>query len=208
MGFPWRRGPGEGGWRACGVRGGAQVGAERRPRLALQASGRRSPEPCGKPDKVLKRGAYDKVGARGQRAVGGAQGSGTGQASPGVPSLPLARTTAEVARPGVQRAQAACSVHVPPAGLHGRTRGAAPEADGPAGAQRAAAGTGGRRPGPRSWPRTRMASEGSLGQGVPVRPAGCRIPYCSPKELPAPPPPPPPGGLVGGGATPALAPVP
>lgn len=27
-----------------------------------QASGRRSPEPCGKPEKILKRGTYDKVG--------------------------------------------------------------------------------------------------------------------------------------------------
>lgn len=61
MGFPWRWGPGEGGRSAAGCQGGAQVGAECRPRLALQASGRRSPEPCGKPDKVLKRGAYDKA---------------------------------------------------------------------------------------------------------------------------------------------------
>ena len=27
-----------------------------------QASGRRSPEPCSKPEKILKRGTYDKVG--------------------------------------------------------------------------------------------------------------------------------------------------
>lgn len=45
--------------------------------FTLQASGRRSPEPCSKPEKILKRGAYDKVGGGGgmcnKVGVGGGQ---------------------------------------------------------------------------------------------------------------------------------------
>ena len=61
--WPW------GGWRTCGVLAGTQVRAERRPGFVLQASGRRSPESCSKPEKILKRGTYDKVGGSG--GVGG-----------------------------------------------------------------------------------------------------------------------------------------
>lgn len=35
--------------------------AQSRSGFALQASGRRSPESCSKPEKILKRGTYDKV---------------------------------------------------------------------------------------------------------------------------------------------------
>lgn len=61
-----------GGWRTCGVLGGAQVRVESRPGFVLQASGRRSPESCSKPEKILKRGTYDKVGGSGR--VGGTLG--------------------------------------------------------------------------------------------------------------------------------------
>ncbi|KAB1259186.1 Protein ENL [Camelus dromedarius] len=40
------------------------------PPNSKQASGRRSPEPCSKPEKILKRGAYDKVGAQAVMGTG------------------------------------------------------------------------------------------------------------------------------------------
>lgn len=35
-----------------------------------QVSGRRSPEPCSKPEKILKKATYDKVGVSGPVRVG------------------------------------------------------------------------------------------------------------------------------------------
>lgn len=35
-----------------------------------QVSGRRSPEPCSKPEKILKKATYDKVGVSGPLRVG------------------------------------------------------------------------------------------------------------------------------------------
>lgn len=54
--WPWRGG--EGLLRAGA---GEEGSAQSRPGFALQASGRRSPESCSKPEKILKRGTYDKV---------------------------------------------------------------------------------------------------------------------------------------------------
>lgn len=51
-----------------------------------QASGRRSPEPCSKPEKILKRGTYDKVGAgtvRGLWPGGAGTVRGYSQVGPG-----------------------------------------------------------------------------------------------------------------------------
>lgn len=45
-----------------------------------QASGRRSPESCSKPEKMLKKGTYDKVGHGGSlREVRGGGGEGLGR---------------------------------------------------------------------------------------------------------------------------------
>lgn len=53
------------GWESLLRAGGGGEGtlgrALSRPGFALQASGRRSPESCSKPEKILKRGTYDKV---------------------------------------------------------------------------------------------------------------------------------------------------
>lgn len=74
-GLPLELGPGpeEGGQAGLGPGKAVALGAgeggvgwrSHRPGVTLQTSGRRSPEPCSKPEKILKRGAYDKVGAGG-----------------------------------------------------------------------------------------------------------------------------------------------
>lgn len=90
-GLPLELGPGpeEGGQAGLGPGKAVALGAgeggvgwpSHRPGVTLQTSGRRSPEPCSKPEKILKRGAYDKVGAGGWgdlRQGGGWSGEGAG----------------------------------------------------------------------------------------------------------------------------------
>lgn len=174
MGFPWRWGPGEGGRSAAGCQGGAQVGAECRPRLALQASGRRSPEPCGKPDKVLKRGAYDKVGARGQGVGSGPRVPERDRPAQACPALcPWAGPPPQCRCRPQAYTDELVELHRRLMAL--RERNVLQQVP------------GGRRPGPRSWPRTRVTSEGVLGRGA--RKA-CK--------LPPPPPPPPPSSSSSG----------
>lgn len=68
-----------GGRRASGGLGeSVWARAQSSPRFALQASGRRSPESGSKPEKILKRGTYDKVAGLGQ----GRAGSGRGPRGP------------------------------------------------------------------------------------------------------------------------------
>lgn len=50
---------------------------------ALQVSGRRSPEPCSKPEKILKKATYDKVGVSGPVRVWA--GEALSCAAPGCP---------------------------------------------------------------------------------------------------------------------------
>lgn len=74
--------------------------------LGPQVSGRRSPEPCSKPEKILKKATYDKVGISGCVRV---WAGGLWVLHPGHPPT---------------------DVFLP--GLHGRAGGATPEADGSA----------------------------------------------------------------------------
>lgn len=83
-----------GGRRASGGLGeSVWARAQSSPRFALQASGRRSPESGSKPEKILKRGTYDKVAGLGQ----GRQREGT----PGPPELLGAATRPIKARRAV-----------------------------------------------------------------------------------------------------------
>lgn len=130
--WPWR---GEEGLLQAGA--GEEGSAQSRPGFALQASGRRSPESCSKPEKILKRGTYDKVvgldwaGGGGDPRAGCAPPSGASAVprpslAQACVHLPLPRSQDGWAqgqgrvglssREGLRPPLSAC---LPPPGLHG-----------------------------------------------------------------------------------------